>query len=383
MTWHLISLTIASELQRETPMATCIIHIGMHKTGSTSIQHSLDGFQDERFSFASLGNSPNHSYAVYDLFTRDGERGFFDAAPQAQVIEAHERQLRQAIADTGQRDLIISGEQISSMHPNAIKRLHDFLATHFETLRVVSYVRPPASYLASAFQQRLKKRNPTFEPLRLYRSYRDTFGKFDEIFGAEQVTLWKFEPSILHNRCAVSDFCQRLAIALPSARIRTENESLSRQLVGLLYVYRKYAPQLAESLQIEEVEALNRRLLTTWSDRFALSPELTQAIHQHFAEDIGWMEDRLGQSLQEQPRSTPYAVNSEADLIHTAGETLEELCDLIGQPRPQAPHQLAPEAAAQLFHQLRSPGGEPQTPPPRSSRNRLTNAAQRLLKRLS
>ena len=364
-------------------MHTCIIHIGMHKTGSTSIQHSLQGFADQHFTYAELGDNPNHSCAIYDLFTREGERGFFDVEPAVQVAERYEAQLQQAIARNEQRNLIISGEQISSMHPGALVRLRDFLKPRFETTRIVGYVRPPASYLASAFQQRLKKRNPKFEPLRLYRSYRDTFHKFDEIFGAGNVELWKFDPSTLHNRCAVSDFCRRLGIEIPPERVRTENESLSRQFVGLLYIYRQYAPALAASLQIEEVEELNRRLSAVWSDKFALSPELTQAIHRQYAEDIAWMEDRLGQPLGEQPKSVPHTVDSEADLLRTPTQTLEELCALVGQRPPEAPEQPGPETIARLFHRLRDTEAEQQVQPvpSHSPLARLKNAAQRLLRR--
>lgn len=364
-------------------MPTCTIHIGIHKTGSTSIQHSLDGYEDAYFSYANLGESPNHSYAIYDLFTREGERGFFDTAPHVQVVEKYEKQLQQAITHNEQRCLIISGEQISSMSSSALARMRDFLKPHFETIHIVGYVRPPASYLASAFQQRLKKRNPTFEPLRLYRSYRETFHKFDEVFGKENVELWKFDPGTLHNRCAVSDFCRRLGIEIPPERIRTENESLSRQFVGLLYIYRKHAPELAASLQIEEVEELNRRLSAVWSDKFALSQELTQAIHQQFSSDIAWMEDRLGQLLQEQPKATPYAVDNEADLLRTSTQTLEELCSLIGHRLAQPPEQHEPEAVARLFHQLRITDAERQmqSPPSLSHLTRLKSAIQRILRR--
>ena len=30
-------------------MSTCIIHVGMHKTGTTSIQQSLNGYSDDEF----------------------------------------------------------------------------------------------------------------------------------------------------------------------------------------------------------------------------------------------------------------------------------------------------------------------------------------------
>ncbi|QKE65032.1 hypothetical protein HNE05_17285 [Aquipseudomonas campi] len=361
-------------------MHTCIIHIGMHKTGSTSIQHSLQGFADQHITYADLGDSPNHSYAIYDLFTQGAERGFFDVQPDVSTIDAYEKLLLQAIADTGTRDLLISGEQISSMPPAALTRLRDFLAPHFQNIRVVSYVRPPASYLASAFQQRLKKRSPNFEPMRLYRSFKDTFQKFDDIFGRTNVELWKFDSTTLHNRCAVSDFCQRLGLEFPAERIRTENESMSRQFVGLLYVYRKFAPELAASLQIAEVEGLNRKLSGIWSDKFALSHELTQAIHQQHAADIAWMEQRLGQSLEETLRKEPkHAISREEDLIQTPSETIEGLYSALGKPHPQTTCQIHPVDVAELFHELRTkpPGLQPSSWWA-SYRARLNSTTQRL-----
>ena len=52
-------------------MKRCIIHIGMHKTGSTSIQRSLQGYRDDRFQYARLGKTANHSLAMYSLFAAD------------------------------------------------------------------------------------------------------------------------------------------------------------------------------------------------------------------------------------------------------------------------------------------------------------------------
>ncbi len=336
-------------------MPTCTLHIGMHKTGSTSIQNSLQHFQDQRYSYAVLGNNPNHSHAIYDAFTEDAERGFFDLKPTPAQIDRYRAQLLQAIVSNGERNLIISGEKISSMHASALLRLRDFLSEHFSRIRVVGYVRSPASYIASAFQQRLKNRSPTFEPMRLYRDYGETFQKFDHIFGAKQVDLWKFDGAKLRNRCAVSDFCYRLGIELPAGRIKNENESMSRQFVGLLYVYRKFAPEQAATLQLSEVERLNKALSTTWNAKFVLSPALAQSIRDHHAADIAWMEQRLGESLEEVGKAAGHPViDSEADLIQTAPETIQQLRALVGSQLSRQYRSDNPEHIAQLFHGLRT-----------------------------
>ncbi|MGL4316273.1 MAG: hypothetical protein ACRCTL_06630 [Pseudomonas sp.] len=348
-------------------MSTCVLHIGMHKTGSTSIQASLQHFQDQHFVYADLGRAPNHSHAIYDAFTLDGERGFFDVKPEQVQVDRYTELLLQAIAANGERNLLISGEKISVMHPAALQRLQNFLSPHFQQIKVVGYVRPPASYIASAFQQRLKNRNPSFAPLRLYRSYVETFQRFDDIFGRDNVELWKFDGATLYKSCAVSDFCRRTAIELPDSRITNKNESMSRQFVGLLYVYRKFAPDLAATLQLDEVERLNNSLATVWSDKFYLSPRLTQAIHVHHAADIAWMESRLNDSLQEAGRSSDsQSIDDEADLLNTPAQTVQQLRALVGR-KISRQYTNTPEHIAQLFHALRTSAPFQAQPPTRSN----------------
>ena len=52
-------------------MARCVIHIGMPKTGSTSIQQSLHRFADESFVYPELSTSPNHMLPILALFTNE------------------------------------------------------------------------------------------------------------------------------------------------------------------------------------------------------------------------------------------------------------------------------------------------------------------------
>lgn len=356
-------------------MPSCTLHIGMHKTGSTSIQYSLQHFKDQRFTYAELGSDPNHSHAIYDAFTEDAERGFFDLKPTQAQVDRYKELLLKAIACNGDRNLIISGEKISAMHPAALLRLHDFLGEHFSRVRIIGYVRSPAAYIASAFQQRLKNRSPTFEPLRLYRSYGETFKKFDDIFGEENVALFKFDPVTLRDHCAVSDFCYRLGINFPADRIRNENESMTRQFVGLLYVYRKFAPEQASTLQLNEVERLNKALNGAWSTKFALSTTLVQSIRAHHLTDITWMEQRFGESLEETGKKDgPLVINSEAELIQTAPETVKHLRALVGRQLSRQYSSNTPEHIAQLFHGLRSCDLTPAKAP-------LWERLQRLLRR--
>ena len=49
-------------------MDEVILHIGMHKTGSTSIQLSLNGYDDGETIYANLENI-NHAFPIYTIFS--------------------------------------------------------------------------------------------------------------------------------------------------------------------------------------------------------------------------------------------------------------------------------------------------------------------------
>ena len=51
----------------------CLLHVGMHKTGTTSIQQSLAGFADEQFVYGDVDRHPNHTRAVFSLLQTQGQ----------------------------------------------------------------------------------------------------------------------------------------------------------------------------------------------------------------------------------------------------------------------------------------------------------------------
>ncbi|MBF7731743.1 hypothetical protein [Pseudomonas sp. N040] len=348
-------------------MTECIIHIGMHKTGSTSIQQSLNGFVNDRFRYADLDHTSNHSFAMSNLFSasdvsQNSQRANeINPAELKKDIEQAKRKLEKAIRMQDGRHLIISGESISKLDKAALERLQSTLRPHFKRIRIVGYVRSPAAYISSIFQQFLKNRLPPLSADALYRPYRETFEKFDQVFGANNVALWKFDPASFPDHCVVSDFCARLDIALPGDRIIRVNESYSRQVIGLLYVYRTYAAQFNyPALHAGEANRLNMALKTLGNQRFRFSPQLSAATLVAQQEDIQWMERRLGDCLREElGDARPGDVAYPADLLHTPGEVVMELRALLGEYGPQKATELEPEEVAQLFHAFRMSQIEP------------------------
>ena len=345
-------------------MSRCIIHVGMHKTGTSSIQQSLNGFVDEAFVYANIDGQPNHSRALFNLF------GFIPGKPPARKSESGFQQNRSLELDAAAmavldrsikaaegRTYLLSGEGIALLPRDELEKLHVYLRNWFDEITIVAAVRSPAAYMASAFQEGVKQGvQDCVNVSRQYRSYKNTFNKFDEVFGRENVRLWKFDPQSFPGGCAVRDFCNRLGIGLPAERIVRVNESISREAVGLLFTYRKLGKSLGSlSMTGPQNYKLVQQVMGIGNSKFRFSPDVVRPVLEKNRADIEWMERRLGQSLHEElGEHRPGDVRDEADLLTQSSQVVRQLLALLGDRAPAGMAGETPEQVALLVHALRS-----------------------------
>jgi hypothetical protein len=345
-------------------MTRCIIHIGMHRTGSTSIQESLQGLSDSQFLYAKLGDNPNHSLAMYSMFAPQPERHHLhrrngaDAAAVSDYIARMRADLEQAVSAAQGRMLVISGEDINAIPPDGLLKFRDYFQQRFEDIAVVGYVRSPGGYMSSVFQHRVRMGAvDRFDLEAQYRSYKATFGKFDEVFGRERVRLLKFDVGAFPGGCAVQDFCARLDIHLPSEKIVRLNESLPREIIALMYSYCRVGPNGASSLMGPERETLLNRLAPVGNNPFRISANVIKPILEANRADIAWMEARLGQTLHDDfGKHQAGDVLDESDLFHPDPEVTGKLLALLGGTAPTGVKGETPEEVARLVHALRETG---------------------------
>lgn len=341
------------------PEAQCIIHIGMHKTGSTSIQDSLEGFEDDSFVYAQMVGGGNHSLPIFSLFAPHPERHHLHrmagrgSEDVSDYVKSVWSKLDSSIRKARGRTLLISGEDISGLQEPALVKMRDSFLQRFRQLTIVGYVRAPAGFIASSFQQRVKSGTiDFFDPMRMYRNYEETFGKFDRIFGRDNVRLYRFEPRDFPGGCVVQDFCQRAGIALPQKRIVRHNESLSRHAISALYTYRK----LGEQLGPHPLGGQNGMVLGTLiggSDKFRLAPDAVKPVLAANRSDIAWIETRLGKTLSENlEEDCPGSVRDETDLLKSDPWLADRLIGLLRDRGIKATCESAADVAL-LVHALR------------------------------
>ena len=340
----------------------CVLHVGMHKTGTTSIQNSLTNYEDENFFYAQLGGHGNHSVPMFSVFSSAPEKHFLNRTRSntpgqlAQYIDQISAELRKSIKQSGERTLLISGEDIGLLKEHELSGLKEFLSSFYENIQIIAYIRPPQSFMNSAFQQTVRSgRRVAMNLHNLYRNYQDSFEKFDQVFGIENVLLKAFDRSKLIGGDSVVDFCSEIGLNLAPHRIVRANESSSKEFVCLLFQYNRYCKSTGkEPMSGGEAHRINAFLSHLGNTKFQFSPDLLRNILDRNARDLEWIEKRLGRPLRESSVvSSPTDVHSESDLLAPIFGAKRVLLAALKELEIDT-RAMEPISDVELFHEFRN-----------------------------
>ncbi len=321
-------------------MSRCIIHAGMPRTGTKSIQYSLMALDDDRFFYAPLSaipGFPNHTAALRNLYTpprdprhqklveRFGREEFDKAVADAKAG------MKFAFAGAGGRDMVLSADGLMRMSTAGLTRMSNALERRFGRLEVIAYVRSPLSYVESMLQQRIREGHAEAFNLRaLWPHYEKNFSRLDAGFGREQVMLVKYDPARFTGGDVVMEFCQRFGIPAASVAPVRRNGPLTRVAAQLLHQY-------ALAVKAGEAKAMGLTLAGLLADRlaeldpapFRLAPELLAPVTAGHEGDIAWMSERLGESLDETLEPGRGTITSLDDLAQPVPDAAARLAALI------------------------------------------------------
>jgi hypothetical protein len=241
------------------PLNTCIFHIGMPKTGTSSIQESLFfGLTDRSFRYFSFGEV-NGSRGVTTLF---GNPDSYFYHRQKGLTERDikdyrrkwfgrlERALNKAAASG--RKVIISAESGWLLNEVQMSAFRRFMEERDYTVNAVAYIRSWKTRIESGIAQKPRTggriSNPKMINPRLL-DYRAIIEAMDRAYGRENVQIFNYNPGDFPDGCVVKDFCERLGIRLNPENIRRSNDSLSLSAFRLLYTYRNLGPGFGVGLK--------------------------------------------------------------------------------------------------------------------------------------
>jgi len=276
-------------------MKTCHLHIGMHKTGSSSIQNYLDKNRDELlksgFYYAEMGGA-NHSgpflYCLRFEPARDTEIANLKIAPD----ELNSRIIfyKEKLADSLNKnysDIIFSAESIVKLSPNELIDFKKNLLEYVDEIKVYCYVREPMSFTVSSFQQVIKTMPVFLDNQHLYPNYKDKLQKFEDIFGDVKYRL--FSRGTLLEGDVTADFCSWLN--LPYQGSEEANISLGALAVKFLYRFQHARSEIV--VKQETLDLIENTLSKLPFQKVILPTKDMANIIQNNIADFKWMANHL------------------------------------------------------------------------------------------
>lgn len=135
-------------------MKTVYLHIGTHKTGSTSIQRFLaradDALTDQGFLYPTTGRPDT------DWTDQYGQHELYWSLVEKRGIESDQvwHELRREINAFPGHSVVLSAEGFEGIGTRNIRRILEYLQPH--AVRVIVYLRPPVQRLRSEYSQLVK-----------------------------------------------------------------------------------------------------------------------------------------------------------------------------------------------------------------------------------
>lgn len=232
-----------------------VVHIGLEKTGTTSIQQTLKANSaslarigihfDCHFASSAPGSSGNSVGLVLAAQTPQRQRWRDNSRWQAHA-SFQDYAYGGPLPFDAVRKIVFSAEHLSSQltEPDEIARLATFLRTLGERVTILAYVRRPDQFVHSLTNEYIKA-GGTFTLSRqediLKRivaggkvHFARTLLSYVEVFGKDNVRIKRFDRKLLHNGDVVDDFFAELGMSRAlTTRLKVANSSQSREALYL------------------------------------------------------------------------------------------------------------------------------------------------------
>jgi hypothetical protein len=344
-------------------MNPLFLHIGMPKTGTTSIQSTLfwtppaDPFRfitlDTDFGNQVLVGAFTHDFQTSDRYfaslVRKRDRKRFSVYAK-NYLDFCLKQCKKIGATP-----ILSAESVWQFPSRDLQSLKSFAQSHGFSVRVVGYLRPPLDYTQSLFQQRIKNARSCCiaDALRVVFEIPGIIATLDDVFGRGNVHLFPFVPSALPENCVVQHFYQTIGLDFHKSFVRRENESMNLNALKFLYAWRdsKVGKHHGTLTRIRcRILLDNLQSLEGPPVRFHSS--LFEDVRGRFDKHLSEIEKRIQHQLPwtVSPCPTDDGLTSDSDLWMYSDEALQWLSNAssLPCPRPNTPSETITLVAKRL-----------------------------------
>lgn len=295
------------------------LHAGMPKTASRAIQQAFKNFDNEHVRYLRAG-SANHSTLTQAL-SLPPEKLMRDFPERVHSLVEASAQKKFLIASVdaelayGRQSYILSSEHLYHIPKSLFhESIVPFLEHRFGEIELICYIRPPKSYIQSAFQQKVKTglsdfrlENPNYE-LKL--------GKFFE-------TGWQVNLRPYRGTNVLRDFSEIVDVLFPLNEHSGENLSLTAHATALLYKFNATGELPEALLHLKK----NRGRLIEKIARIGPPQPLSidESVMMINSKDLEWVFNKARIDLSEPPSYGVTNAQEIMDLARKAEQIVSEL----------------------------------------------------------
>lgn len=307
-------------------MKEVVLHIGMHKTGTSSIQASLSSFDDGSSVYANFSVA-NHSIPITTIFSRNAHKYHIwkNQGISPVDLSAIKNQYRQILdkhsSDNSRDRLIISGEDIGLLKYDEKRALIDYFTSRNLVIKVICFTRDPQSLAASSIQQhirggmsRLTKMNP---------DYKFRIAAFLDALPKEHIIVRDYGSAVSESGDIVKYMSSLMGIDIPVNGSNSENISLSLSATRLLFRFNRLPistsgnPARTQAKYLF-IDALSR-LYPTLREGSRIDSSITSGLVKFTSEDSSFLKSEFGLS---------YESNENEYSLHESEEYFSNISDV-------------------------------------------------------
>ena len=302
---------------------TAYLHVGLGKTGTTSIQQQLLQHADllesrydlhfpRSFSHEHRFNG-NHSLLLRALYpdsdaARKRLAGVGLTSPRK--IERYNRktmaQFNKGFARTSASSLLLSAEGVGHFSAEDIRALAGWLAGIADEVKVLVCVRHPIDALSSEIQQRLNLGavlEDLYQSPPFYR-FRSLFTRLESAFGHDSIITYDFSDAVSHPGGVTAMFLSKLGIEDTAVigRPPRKNVTMSHEAALLISALNRQRPLLSGERRNPRRWADDIRQLKRIPGRKYKAPaEVYEKVRDAMQQDIEWLRDNYQLDLRAAP----------------------------------------------------------------------------------
>lgn len=307
-----------------------ILHVGLHKTGSTSIQNCsqfmhrdlllANGIQYACFRLEGKLR-PNHGGIVTAALLNEADKYGKDWRYNLQLNTARAQtacreQLAQTLNAPEARTLLLSGEIFSVYNRSDLMRLRDHLLPYTRSLRVLVVIRNPLNFVESALQQRVRA-GKLPELGELGTLSRKRYLRLKRVF-PDTLEVLNFDDCVAYEEGLVGAFYR--ACGIPAEQLvgldyGAANPRSSLEAFRIMHAINQRFPNTDDSTAAALRKPRDMQpLYAIPGARFSWNECADATIYEQVQEERHWFEQHLGLAFRDRPSAKPEEIWSFATL---------------------------------------------------------------------